>query len=162
VGGLIQPTAGSVRWEPSGAGITTRREAIGWVGHEACSYRELTGEENVALVAAAHGMRREAVLACLDRVGALGTAQRRVGTMSRGQKQRIALARGIVHSPELLLLDEPFTGLDVNGAALLESVLQQERDRGAIVIVVSHDPGLAQRVDARTLRIERGRVNRLR
>jgi ABC-type multidrug transport system ATPase subunit len=131
---------------------------VGWVGHESSSYRELTVEENVAFVAAAHGLGGTGVKACLARVGASDFAGRRVGTLSRGQKQRVALARGIVHAPDLLLLDEPFTGLDVGGCEMLESVLLRERERGVIVLVVSHDPELVKRLQAEALWIERGRV----
>ncbi len=158
VGGLLQPSAGAVCWEPGGLAVADRREAVGWVGHESSSYRDLTVEENVAFVAAAHGLAKGDVEACLARVGGGDFAGRRVGTLSRGQKQRVALARGIVHAPELLLLDEPFTGLDVLGCAMLESVLIMERERGAIVLVVSHDPGLAKRLQGEALWIERGRV----
>lgn len=158
VGGLVQPNSGKVTWEPDGTGVADRREAIGWVGHESSSYRELTVEENVAFVAAVHGADTRMARECLERVGASGYADRRVGTLSRGQKQRVALARGIVHSPDLLLLDEPFTGLDARGSEMLESVLLTERARGAIVIVVSHDLELAKRLSARSLWIERGRV----
>ena len=151
VGGLVHPTAGAVTWEPGGLEVGLRRHAIGWVGHESSSYRELTAEENVALVALANGVSRDVVPRCLDRVGAAGLSERRVGTLSRGQKQRVALARGIVHAPELLLLDEPFTGLDTKGCEMLELVLRQERDRGAIVLVVSHDASLAARLGASAL-----------
>jgi heme exporter protein A len=158
VGGLVQPNAGRVTWEPDGTVVADRREAIGWVGHESSSYRELTVEENVAFVATVHGVDTGIVREGLERGGASDYVDRRVGTLSRGQKQWVALARGIVHSPDLLLLDEPFTGLDARGSEMLESVLLEERVRGAIVIVMSHDLELAKRLSARSLWIERGRV----
>lgn len=159
VGGLIQPSAGTVTWEPSGERVEERREGIGWVGHDSSSYRELTVTENVAFVAAVHGMGSNAARECIARVGAEAFADRRVGTLSRGQKQRVALARGIVSAPEMLLLDEPFTGLDSVGSAALEAILLNERDRGAIVIVVSHDEDLARRLDGEALWLLRGRAS---
>lgn len=157
VGGLVQPSGGSVVWEPGGIPVADRRDAVGWVGHESCSYRELTVRENVALSAAVHGVNKSEIDRCLERVGAVGIADRRVGTLSRGQKQRVALARGIVHAPNLLLLDEPFTGLDARGSRMLVNVLCEERDRGAIVVVVSHDLDLADQISADVLWLERGR-----
>jgi ABC-type Mn2+/Zn2+ transport system ATPase subunit len=91
-------------------------------------------------------------------VGAEGFMNRYVSTLSRGQKQRVALARGIVHQPELLLLDEPFTGLDKRGCAMLEAVIREEQTRGAAVLVVSHDAQLGIRLSAASLRLNRGRV----
>ena len=158
VGGLLEPSAGSVSWEPSGVRVADLRQDVGWVGHESCCYRELTAYENVALVGRLHGLSSEDLVDGLARVGALGIKDCRVGTMSRGQKQRVALARAIVHRPRLLLLDEPFTGLDVGGIRDLEAVLLAEQARGAILLVVSHDATLSARLGAQTLRIERGRV----
>jgi ABC-type multidrug transport system ATPase subunit len=138
--------------------VDARRFAIGWVGHESSSYRELTARENIALVADLHGIAPSAVSVALDRVGATSFAEAKVGTLSRGQKQRVALARGIVHSPDLLLLDEPFTGLDAKGCETLEGVLRDERDRGSILLVVSHDRTLTARIAGQRLLIERGRA----
>lgn len=160
VGGLVQPSGGSVVWELSGKGVGERRHAIGWVGHESSCYRELSARENVGLAAAVNGVGESAISNSLERVGASAFAERRVGTLSRGQRQRVALAKGIVHGPELLLLDEPFTGLDFRGCAMLEAIIQQERARGAIVLVVSHDRDLAGRLSASRLFLDRGRAAR--
>jgi heme exporter protein A len=159
IGGLLEATSGSVTWEPEGAAIADHREWVGWVGHESACYRELTALENVMLMASLNGGDTSCSLECLDRVGALPLKNRRVGTLSRGQKQRVALARALVHHPRLLLLDEPFTGLDADGTRRLEAVLLEEQKRGAIVVVVSHDASLWSRIDATRLRIERGRIN---
>lgn len=158
VAGLVQPTGGEVFWLPDRVSVTARRDAVGWVGHESLSYRDLTALENVALVSAAHGRAADAARQSLERVGAWSFAQRKVGMLSRGQKQRVALARGIVSQPSLLLLDEPSTGLDAAGSSLLESVIEEERGRGAIVIIVSHELGLASRLCATHLVLDRGRL----
>ena len=78
--------------------------------------------------------------------------------LSRGQRQRVALARALLHQPSVLLLDEPWTGLDAASAARLEEIVGEERERGAVVVVVSHDAGLAGRIGARRVRRGRGRI----
>ncbi|MEI9952159.1 MAG: ATP-binding cassette domain-containing protein [Pseudomonadota bacterium] len=93
-----------------------------------------------------------------ERVGAEALADRRVGTLSRGQRQRVALARALVHDPALLLLDEPWSGLDRASAEHLQNALLEERARGALVIVVNHTDGLAEQLGARCVRLENGRV----
>jgi heme exporter protein A len=93
------------------------------------------------------------------RVGAESLAERSVATLSRGQRQRVALARALVHDPAILLLDEPWSGLDRLSSANLEEVVKAERDRGALVIVVNHHEGLAERLGARVLRLENGRAS---
>jgi heme exporter protein A len=80
--------------------------------------------------------------------------------LSRGQRQRIALARALVHRPSALLLDEPLTGLDAASTGRVEAILREEAAAGAIVIVVSHSEGLVERVGGRRLEIAGGRIVR--
>ncbi|HVM94781.1 MAG TPA: ATP-binding cassette domain-containing protein, partial [Candidatus Acidoferrales bacterium] len=75
----------------------------------------------------------------LDVVGLIGWAHRPVRTLSRGLEQRCALARAVLHQPELVLLDEPFTGLDVDAANMLSGILAAEHGRGATLLMVTHD-----------------------
>lgn len=158
IAGLIRPTSGEVIWEPCGGKVSDQRRWVGWVSHDSLSYRELTVRENVELAGKLYGFGSEVVERTLERVGARALADKRVGVLSRGQRQRVALARGIAHSPRLLLLDEPFTGLDSAGSALLEKVIGEERERGAIVLLVSHDSTLARRLGAASAFVERGRL----
>jgi heme exporter protein A len=158
VGGLLEPNSGAVRWEFGDFRVSDRRDLVGWVGHESACYRDLTAEENVQIAARVFGKPLGVVRPCLERVGATDFLARRVGLLSRGQRQRVALARAIVHLPRLLLLDEPFTGLDTVGTSLLESVLLDEQKRGVITILISHDTRLADRLGARRLLLAKGRI----
>ena len=160
LGTVLKPTSGTLHYHPLGSEPERVRPHIGWVSHESLCYRELTAQQNVELAARFQGVpvagAWERVAA---RVGAEALAQRTVATLSRGQKQRVALARALVHDPAILLLDEPWSGLDRVSSANLEAVVRAERDRGALVIVVNHHEGLAERLGARVLRLENGRAS---
>jgi heme exporter protein A len=160
VGTVLRPTSGSVWYEPLGDDQELARRHIGWVAHDSHCYRELSGRRNIELVGQIHGVTRlrEQVERVVGRVGAEAFADRPVGTLSRGQRQRIALARALVHQPGVLLLDEPWTGLDFASVERLEAVIRDEVARGSLVIAVTHEPGTAERLGARRLRIEGGRV----
>lgn len=160
VGTVLRPSSGSVWYEPLGADPELARRHIGWVAHDSHCYRELSGRRNIELVGQIHGVSRlsEHVARVIARVGAEAFADRPVGTLSRGQRQRIALARALVHSPGVLLLDEPWTGLDYASVDRLEAVIREEVARGSLVIAVTHGAGTAERLGARCVRIEAGRV----
>jgi heme exporter protein A len=159
IGTILRPTSGSVRYEPVGDDIDTVRAHLGWVSHDSHCYRELSARQNVELAARLHGVDPHAAWQDTGvRMGAEAFADKSVGALSRGQRQRVALARALVHRPSVLLLDEPWSGLDAASAERLESVLLAERDRGSIVIVVSHVVGLPERLGARRLRIVDGRI----
>jgi len=159
VGTVLAPSSGRVDYVPLGDDRSLAREHIGWVAHESHCYRDLTGRQNVELAARLRGVDPHTAWDRVRaRVGAESFGDRSVSTLSRGQRQRIALARALVHAPSLLLLDEPFSGLDGASSARLEEVLLDEKKRGGIVIVVNHTPGLADRLGARVVRIEAGRI----
>jgi heme exporter protein A len=160
VGTVLRPSSGSVWYEPFGDDQAHARRHIGWVAHESHCYRELSGRRNIELVAQIHGVHDSApqVERVIARVGAEAFADRPVGTLSRGQRQRIALARALVHDPCVLLLDEPWTGLDVASVEKLEAVIREEVAQGSLVVAVTHGTGTAERMGARRLRIDGGRV----
>ena len=117
------------------------RGRVGLVSHRTGLYRKLTVMENLRFFAALQGMPggRGTVRGALEAVGAAGLADTRVEALSRGQGQRVALARSLLHDPGILFLDEPFTGLDPGGAEALEGVLEARRAAGRIVVLVTHD-----------------------
>ena len=154
----IRPTAGKVTWAPLGNDAALARAHIGWLGHDALVYPDLSGMENLRWAAKLYGLPETSVAEVGERVGLGHFASRPVRTMSRGQRQRVALARALVHAPAVLLLDEPTTGLDKDGVELLVNLVTAERDRGTLVLLIAHDVTLAGRLEARVLRLARGRL----
>jgi len=132
--GLAIPTGGSLEVEPE-------RGAIGFLGHEPLVYRELTALENLDLYGRLYRVpeRRERIGMLLERFGLWESRRERASKLSRGQLQRLALCRSLLHRPELLILDEPFSGLDEAGAELLDRELTGMRERRTI-LVATHDP----------------------
>ncbi|HEY3493421.1 MAG TPA: ABC transporter ATP-binding protein [Polyangiaceae bacterium] len=156
---VLRPTLGRVIYEPLGEDPELVRRELGWVSHESLCYRELSGRENVELAARVYGVDPKAgwERTCA-RVEARVFGERPVGKLSRGQRQRIALARALVHEPSVLLLDEPWTGLDRASSELLEKTLIDERERGTLVVVSMHAPEQAERLGARRIQLAAGRV----
>ena len=159
VGTLARVTSGQVDHGELGRTRAAIRATLGWVGHDSLCYPELTGRENVELAARLHGCDpREAFERVASRFELGAYAERPVRTYSRGQRQRLSLARALVHRPKLLLLDEPTTGLDAVSMERLCDVVREEAKAGAVVVVVTHDaPFGAAIADARVV-LERGRV----
>jgi len=158
-GTLVRPSSGEVFYGPHGEPPEVARQELGWMSHEGRTYRDLTGRENVALAARLQGVDPVAGYRRVsEKLGLAAFADQPVSTLSRGQRQRIALGRALVHEPSLLLLDEPLTGLDAESAERVERLLVEERERGAIIVVVNHVSGFADRLGAKRLRLERGRV----
>lgn len=161
MGTQLRPTRGSVQYLTGEGRELSRaqvRAQLGWVSHTSHCYGELSGRQNVALAAELQGVSPALYRPLAERLGLGKFAERPVSTLSRGQTQRVALARALIHSPKLLLLDEPWTGLDQKSGELLERVVLEERERGALIAIVSHEAGLAERLGAREVKIVRGQV----
>jgi heme exporter protein A len=159
VAGLTRPTSGRVDYGRLGSDRAAVRSNIGWLGHDSLCYGELSGRENVELAARLRGLDPKAAYEAARRRFELdGFGDRPVRTFSRGQRQRIALARALLHAPDLLLLDEPTTGLDVASVDRLVAIVKEEAQRGAIVVLVTHDSEVAKRLGDHRLVLERGRL----
>jgi ABC-type multidrug transport system ATPase subunit len=132
--GLIAPTAGELD-------VEVERGRLGYVGHEPLVYRELSTIENLELYGRLYRVaeRRERIGMLLERYGLWQARHERVAAFSRGMLQRLALCRALLHDPELLILDEPFSGLDAPGARLLDAELAELRD-GRTFVAASHSP----------------------
>jgi ABC-type multidrug transport system ATPase subunit len=131
--GLAIPTEGELT-------VDAERGAIGYLAHEPLVYRELTALENLDLYGRLYRVpeRRERIGMLLERFGLWDVRHDRVASYSRGMTQRLALCRALLHDPDLLVLDEPYTALDDQGATLLDEQLQELR--GKTFLVSTHDP----------------------
>ena len=132
--GLAAPSGGELV-------INVDRTRVGFLAHEPLVYRELTALENLELYGRLYRVRerRERVGMLLERFGLWDARHDRAESYSRGMLQRLALCRTLLHEPELLVLDEPYSGLDDDGAALLDRELADWRGRASFV-VATHDP----------------------
>ncbi len=132
--GLAVPSRGTID-------VALDRGRLGFVGHEPLVYRELTALENLDLFGRLYRVpeRRERIGMLLERFGLWDARGDRVSAFSRGMTQRLALCRALLHEPELLVLDEPHSALDTQGAALLDQELEALAGRSTIV-VATHEP----------------------
>jgi heme ABC exporter ATP-binding subunit CcmA len=136
------------------------RRQVGYVGHQPHAYEELTARENLLFFARMYSLRdgAERASALLERVGLRARADDRVRAFSRGQAQRLALARGIIHEPAVLLLDEPDTGLDQEALALLERLVAERRERALATVLTTHNLERGLRLGDDALTLVRGRI----
>jgi ABC-type multidrug transport system ATPase subunit len=143
--GLLAPTEGEVA-------VDLTRERIGYLAHEPLVYRELTALENLDLYGRLYHVpeRRETIGALLERFGLWEARHQRVGAFSRGMQQRLALCRVLLHDPELLLLDEPYSSLDSDASRLVDDLLSELAGRRTFA-VATHDPGRLQRLATEAL-----------
>jgi len=139
--GAVRPTRGSVLVSGAEVGDESARRRIGLLSHQTFLYPGLTAAENLDFYGRLYGLsrRREVVGEALESVGLLDRAGDRVRTFSRGMQQRLALARTLLHRPEVVLLVEPYTGLDPHAAAMLSGVLERLRDGKTTVVLVTHN-----------------------
>ena len=163
IAGLLKPTAGSVRVGGHSLRDDARARAqVGLISHQTMLYRALTARENVEFAARLYGLAdpHHAATRALEHLRILERADAPVRALSRGLQQRVSIARAIVHEPTVVLLDEPYTGLDAVGSAALSDMLMVLRSTGAALLLVTHsvDEGLALASHAAVML--RGRVVR--
>ncbi len=143
LGTLSRPTSGDVLYDdvPHAEAEAGLRGRIGQVDHAPMLYRQMSGRENLLFFARMYGVAQPAaaVDSWLERVGMDRHGDRPVRQLSRGMVQRLALARALIHDPSLLLLDEPFTGLDREATGVLRQQLDAARREDKVVVVTTHE-----------------------
>ena len=152
IAGLAQPSGGSVK-------LSVPREKLGYMAHASFVYDEMSGLENLRYSAGLYGIKDDAVCsAALARVGLDPQLARYARDYSQGMRQRLSLARAIVHDPDLLLLDEPFSNVDAASLSQMTTLLGNLRDEGKTIIVVTHQPAALSKVVDETVTLIGGKV----
>jgi len=159
---LARPTSGTVRiagLDPTRDGIEVRQR-IGFLSHRTLLYEDLTAEQNLRFYARMYGLDDgpARVQDLLQRVGLATRRHDLVRTFSRGMQQRLALARAVLHRPHVLLLDEPYTGLDPLAAQVLTGLLAELTGEGCTTLLTTHDLGRGLEVGRRVVVLARGRL----
>ena len=159
---LVTPTSGEIRYGShlaSSAGAALRR-SIGWLGHDLQLYPELTARENLHFFARLSGIATPAavVARALTSADLVDRADDLVSSFSRGMRQRLALERALLHDPRLVLLDEPFTGLDRVSTDRLSARLGDLGRQGRLVILATHDVLLSTDLVTTAVALRDGRL----
>jgi len=158
---LVAPTSGSVLYGGKAARDlgAELRASIGLLAHELYLYPELTARQNLEFFASLYGLDAARVVPdALESAGLGERADDEVGGFSRGMRQRLALERALLHKPQLVLMDEPFTGLDDAATALVKARLQALSGSGAIVVLATHDLDLADGLVTRVAIVRGGKL----
>jgi ABC-2 type transport system ATP-binding protein len=160
--GVLDADAGEVRWRGAPIGRDERRR-FGYMPEERGLYPKMRVQEQLVYLARLHGVPKDVAIRRADELTValqlLGGPKDRIETLSLGNQQRVQLAAALVHDPEVLVLDEPFSGLDPVGVDVLADVLLREaRGRGAAVVFSSHQLDLVERLCDEVVLIEKGKV----
>jgi heme ABC exporter ATP-binding subunit CcmA len=158
IAGLVPPTRGTVAVFGSSDHADWKRR-IGYMPHASLLYDEMSGLENLRYFAQLYGISDEtACQRAMNDVGLDPKLQRRVAQYSQGMRQRLSLARALVHDPELVLLDEPFSNVDVASARHMATQLAAMRDAGKTILVITHQPQLLEGIADEALHLDAGRI----
>jgi heme exporter protein A len=162
LGTLLAPSEGRVEYGAltAATGGAALRARIGMLGHDLFLYPELTALENLTFFGRMYAVPDAPgrALEALERAGLGERAHDAVAGFSRGMRQRVALERALLHQPRLLLLDEPFTGLDQASAGALVGRLREEQARGVLILLATHDLDVVNGLLTRELFLRNGRL----
>ncbi len=162
--GLSKPTGGTISvggWELPREAAAVRAQ-IGMVSHKPLLYENLNARENLRFFARLYNLpaanREQRIDLLLERVGLARRAGDLIRTYSRGMQQRLSIARAMLHDPEVLLFDEPYTGLDQAASAMLDEIALETRANGRTLIMATHELDRAVRLASRAVILSRGVV----
>lgn len=164
VTGLITPSAGEVVFEgrPILEDLMGFRQRIGYVPEEPYLYTHLSGMEYMVMVAQLRGMHSEIagekIKGLLHLFGLYGDRDVSIASYSKGMRQKVLLAAALLHNPELMLLDEPFSGLDVGSSLVLRCLIEELARRGKVVLFSSHELETVERISNRIVILHKGRI----
>lgn len=155
--GLLKPSTGEVKLlGESPEDVATR---FGYMGHAPLLYDELTGIENLSYFAGLYALHdSEVIRKAIRTVGLDPDLDRRVGNYSQGMRQRLSLARSVLHDPEVLFLDEPFSNVDIKSAHDMAALLGHMRDAGRTLFVVTHQPSVLANVADEYITMNAGEI----
>ena len=162
--GLLEPSSGHVYFEGRNIrqNLTELRRRLGYVPEEALVYSYLTGLEYLQLIGRLRGMPEEALTRksndLLELFSLHGHRHAAISAYSKGMKQRVLIAAALLHNPELLILDEPLSGIDVSSALLFKHLLSQLAREGKAILYISHVLEVVEKVCARVIIIYRGKI----
>ena len=164
IAGLIDPSEGEIRFrgEPIHRDRIAYKQHLGYVPEEPQLYPHLSGAEYLEMVGQLRGLPAGPLAEKIDafmRLFALhGDRHVLISSYSKGMRQKVLLAAALLHNPDLILLDEPFSGLDVNSALVLRDLIQQLAQRGKVVLFSSHELETVERVSSRVVILHKGRL----
>ncbi|HEY3458782.1 MAG TPA: ABC transporter ATP-binding protein [Bryobacteraceae bacterium] len=164
IAGLIEPTYGEILFQgqPIERDRIAHRQRLGYVPEEPQLYPHLTGFEYLEMVGQLRGLpeRRlgEKINGFLRLLSLYQDRFVAISSYSKGMRQKVLLAAALLHNPDILLLDEPFSGLDVNSALVLRRLVQELAARGKVVLFSSHELEIVERVSSRVVILHKGRV----
>jgi ABC-type multidrug transport system ATPase subunit len=157
IAGLAEPTRGAIS-VLGNQNIKGVREQIGYMAHPSMLYDELSGVENLRYFAGLYGAPESRCNEVIRAVNLDPNLNRPVGQYSQGMRQRMSLARAILNDPQLLLLDEPFSNVDIRSAREMSLLLARMRDDGKTLFVVTHQPALVESIADEFIYMETGKI----
>ena len=162
IAGLSKPSAGTISvggWELPREAAAVRAQ-IGLVSHKSLLYDNLTARENLLFFCRLYNLddHETRIARGLERVGLVKRASDLVRTYSRGMQQRLSIARALLHVPDVLLMDEPHTGLDQDAAASLDRLLSEAHAEGRTIVMTTHELERASRLASRAVILSRGQI----
>jgi len=162
--GLIEMTSGEILFDGQRIqnDLIGYKQRMGYVPEEPHLYAHLSGLEYLIMVGQLRGLDAKRTAGCIDGLlrlfGLHGDRHASISAYSKGMRQKVLLSAALLHNPDLLLLDEPFSGLDVGSALVLRSLIQELAVRGKVVLFSSHELETVERVCSRVVILHRGKI----